>query len=315
MPLFVKARSVLRNLFTSRRVEGDLDEEIHSHLDMLTEEHIRAGMPPKEAQRAARIELGGIEQVKEQVREEGLGNWLHSVLSDCRYGLGQLRKNPGATAVMVFTLALAIGAATAIFSVVYGVLLRPLPYIDANRIMAVFEVSSEGRWAHLADPNFDDFRDQNRSFQAIAKYNDNIVSVSGASQPTRTMVAAVSPDFLKVFRVQPIFGRDFSASDAKKGAAPTVLVSYGYWRQDLGSPQDLSQAHLKIDGAVYSVIGVLPAGFRFPADVDLWLPGDLDGENPSRTSHNYYAAGRLRDGVTGELANRDISAIARRIHD
>jgi putative ABC transport system permease protein len=315
MPLLVKARSFLRNLVSSRRAEVDLDQEVHSHLEMLIEENIRAGMPPEEAQRVARIELGGIEQVKEHVREERLGNWLHSVLADCRYGLRQLRKNPGATAVIIFTLALGIGAATAIFSVVYGVLLRPLPYADSSRIMAIFEVNSNGAWSHLADPNFDDFRDQNRSFQAIAKYNDNIVSVSGASQPTRTMVAAVSPDFLKVFRVQPVLGRDFTASDAKKGAGPTVLVSYGYWRQYLGSPQDLSQSHLKIDGAVYSVIGVLPPGFRFPADVDLWLPADLGGETPSRTAHNYYAVGRLRDGVTVEQANRDISAIARRIHD
>src|SRR6266481_5088675 len=315
MPLFVKVGSFLRNHFLSRRVDADLDQEVHSHLELLIAENIRAGMPPEEAQRAARIELGGIEQVKEQVREERLGNWLHSVLSDCRYGLRQLRKNPGATAVMVFTLALAIGATTAIFSVVYGVLLRPLPYSDASRIMAVFEVNTKGTWSHLADPNFDDFRDQNRSFETIAKYNSNIVSVSGASQPTRTAVASVSPDFLKVFGVQPILGRDFRASDAKKGAGPTVLVSYGYWRQHLGSPTNLSQSHLKIDGAIYSVIGVLPAGFRFPADVDLWLPADLGGENPSRTSHNYYAVGRLHDGVTVEQANQDISAIARRIHE
>ncbi len=253
--------------------------------------------------------------MKEKVREERLGNWLHSVFSDCRYGLRQLRKNPGATAVMVFTLALAIGAATAIFSVVYGVLLRPLPYADSSRIMAVFEVSSKGRWSRLADPNFDDFRDQNRSFRAIAKYHDNTASVSGASQPTRTTVAAVSPGFLEVFGIQPILGRDFGAGDAKKGAAPVVLVSYGYWRQYLGSSPGLSQSHLKIDGAVFSVIGVLPAGFHFPPDVALWLPADLDGENPSRTSHNYNAVGRLRDGVTVEQANRDISAIARRIHD
>jgi putative ABC transport system permease protein len=315
MALFVKVRSFLRNLFLSRRVEEDLDQEVHSHLELLTEENIRAGMSAEEAQRAARIELGGIEQVKEQVREKGLGNWLHSVLFDCRYGLRQLRKNPGATAVMVLTLALAIGATTAIFSVVYGVLLRPLPYPDSSRIMAVFEVNSKGTWSRLADPNFDDFRDQNRSFQAIAKYNDNTASVSGASQATRTTIAGVSPDFLKVFGVQPILGRDFSASDAKKGAGPTVLVSYGYWRQYLGSSQDLSQSHLKIDGAVYSVIGVLPAEFRFPVDVDLWLPADLAGENRSRTSHNYEAVGRLRDGVTVEQANRDISTIARHIHD
>jgi predicted permease len=315
MPLFVKVRSFLRNLVLSHRVEGDLDQEVHSHLEMLTEENIRSGMQPKDAQRAARIELGGIEQVKEQVREERLGNWLPSVISDCRYGVRQLRKNPGFTAVAVLTLALGIGATTAIFSVVYGVLLRPLPYPDPNRIMAVFEVTSEGRPSRVADPNFDDFRDQSRSFQAIAKYNDNVASVSGASQSTRTTVAGVSPDFLKVLGIQPILGRDFNANDAKKGAGPTALVSYGYWKQHLGSPRDLSQSLLKIDSAVFSVIGVLPAGFRFPTDVDLWLPADLDGENPSRTSHNYNAVGRLRDGVTVEQANQDISAIARRIHD
>src|SRR5690348_4876291 len=224
MPLLVKAKSLLRNLFYSRRVEVDLDQEVHSHLELLIQENLRAGLPPQEAERAARMELGGIEQVKEQVREEGLGNWLHSVISDCRFGLRQLRKNLGATVVMIFTLALAIGAVTAIFSVVYGVLLRPLPYADANRIMAIFEVNSHGGRSHLADPNFDDFRDQNRSFQAIAKYNDYPASVSGASQPTRTTAAHVSPEFLKVFGIQPMIGRDFTSADAKKGAAPTALV-------------------------------------------------------------------------------------------
>jgi hypothetical protein len=120
MALFVKAGSFLRNLFLSRRVDADLDQEVLSHLEMLTDENIGAGMSQKEAERAARIELGGIEQVKEQVREERIGNWFRSVISDCRYGVRQLRKNPGATAIMVFTLALAIGASTAIFSAVYG---------------------------------------------------------------------------------------------------------------------------------------------------------------------------------------------------
>jgi putative ABC transport system permease protein len=239
---------------------------------------------------------------------------MHSLWQDFKYGLRQLRKNLGVTAIMVFTLALAIGATTAIFSVVYGVLLRPLPYPDANRIMAIFEVTSKGHPSRLADPNFDDFRDQNRSFQAIAKYTSDVVSVSGASEPTRTTIAAVSSDFLRVLGVEPMLGRDITASDAKKGAARTVLVSYGYWKQHLGAPRDLSQSHLKIEGAVYSAIGVLPPGFQFPQDVELWLPADLDGENPSRTSHNYSAIGRLRDGVTVAQANQDISAIARRIH-
>jgi putative ABC transport system permease protein len=244
-----------------------------------------------------------------------LDDWLRSVLSDCCYTLRQLRKNRGFTAVALLTLALGIGVTTAVFSVVHGVLLRPLPYPDPDRLVAVFEVTSKGRPSRLADPNFDDFRDQSRSFQAIAKYSSNAASVSGASQPTRTTVARVSPGFLEVFGIQPIVGRDFNAGDATKGAGPTVIVSHGYWVQYLGSPRDLSQSHLKIDHADFSVIGVLPAGFRFPADADLWLPAGLQGENPSRTSHNYNAVGRLRAGVTVEQANRDISAIARRIHD
>jgi putative ABC transport system permease protein len=315
MPLLVKARSFLRNMFFTRRVDADLEQEVYSHLEILIEEKMRAGMSATDARRAARIEMGGIEQVKEQVREERMGNWLGSVLSDCRYGVRQLRKNPGATTVMIFTLALAIGSSTAIFSVVYGVLSRPLPYSDANRIMAVFEVTSKGRPSRLADPNFDDFRDQNRSFGAIAKYDNYVTSISGTGQPTRSMIAHVSPRMLTVFGVHPILGRDFSDGDGKQGAARTALVSYGYWRQELGAPAELSQAHLKIDGAEYSVIGVLPDGFRFPADVDLWLPAGLDGEGWSRTSHNYSAVGRLRDGVTVAQANGDISAIARRIHD
>jgi putative ABC transport system permease protein len=233
---------------------------------------------------------------------------------DSRYAARGFAKNPGVTTIMVFTLALAIGAATAIFSVVYGVLLRPLPYSGGDRIMAISEVNSDGRPSRLADPNFDDFRDQSHSFQSIAKYSAYPVSVSGAAQPTRTTVAAVTPQFLSVFDVEPIMGRDFTASDDIKGAAPVALVSYGYWRQYLGSAQDLSQSHLKMNNAVYSVIGVLPAAFRFPDDVEVWVAADIEGENPSRTAHNYSAVGRLKDGTGVEQARNDISAIARRIY-
>jgi putative ABC transport system permease protein len=232
---------------------------------------------------------------------------------DFRYAARVLGKNPGTTAIMVFTLALAIGATTAIFSVVYGVLLRPLPYFSADRIMAVSEVNFHGTLSRLADPNFDDFRDQSHSFQSIAKYADDAVSVSGASQPTRTTVAAVTPEFLAVFGVEPIVGRDFTTSDDKKGAAPVALVSYGYWRQYLGAAQDPSKWHLNINNAVYSVIGVLPSGFRFPNDVDVWIAADIGGESLSRTSHNYACVGRLKDGVSVDQAREDISAIARRI--
>ena len=315
MPLLVKARSFFRNLFSIRRQEEELDQEVRAHLAMLADENVCTGMTPEEAQRAAQMELGGVEMVKEQVRDDRMGQWVRSVVADCRFGLRQLRKNPGTTIIMIFTLALAIGATTAIFSVVYGVLLRALPYAEPSRIMAIFEVNTRGTWSRVADPNYDDFRDQNHSFKAIAKYTSGVESVSGASQPTRTEVASVTPDFFKVFRVQPIMGREFNADEAKKGAAPVVIASYGYWKQYLESSPDLSRSHLKIDNAEFSVIGVLPEGFQFPHDAGLWVPADLEGENPSRTSHNYYAVGRLRDGVTVAQANADISTIARRIHD
>ncbi len=239
---------------------------------------------------------------------------MNKFWQDFRYATRVLGRNPGVTAIMVFTLALAIGATTAIFSVVYGVLLRPLPYPGADRIVAISELNSQGRLSRLADPNFDDFRDQSHSFQSIAKYTAETISVSGGSTPTRTPVAAVTSQLLNVFGVEPIIGRDFTASDNQKGAAPVALVSYSYWRQYLGSAQDLSQSHLKINDAVYSAIGVLPSGFRFPDEAEIWLAADIGGENLSRTSHNYSAVGRLKDGVSVDQARQDISAIAQRIY-
>jgi len=237
------------------------------------------------------------------------------LFQDVRHALRILRRSPAFTAIAILTLALAIGATTAIFSVVYGVLLRPLPYSDPDRIVAIHEVNTSGTWSRLADPNFDDFRDQNHSFQAIAKYSANEMSVSGGAQPTRTIVTSVSPDFLRVFGIQPILGRDFSLADARKGAGPVALVSDGYWRRYLGSSADLSQLHLKVDNALFAVVGVLPNGFQFPSNSEIYVPADLDGENPSRTSHNYYAVARLRDDVAVQRANAEISTIARRIHD
>ena len=305
----------LAGVLTRDSDERDFSQELQSHLEMHEADNLQRGMSPQEARRHALIKLGGVMQTQERHRDRRTLRVLETLLQDVQFAARMLRKNLGFTTIVVLTLALGIGATTAIFSVVYGVLLRPLPYSEPSRIMAIFEVTTKGTWNRLADPNFDDFRDQNHSFEAIAKYNAGDVSVSGGGEPTRTKVAAVSPDFFKVFRVQPIVGREFSAADAKKGAAPTALASYGYWKQHLGASADLSHAHLKIDNAIYSVVGVLPDGFQFPPDVGLWLPADLDGENLSRTSHNYNAVGRLRDGVTAQQASGDISAIARRIHD
>ncbi|MGH9329475.1 MAG: ABC transporter permease, partial [Vicinamibacterales bacterium] len=238
---------------------------------------------------------------------------MTSLLLDLRHAVRVLVRNPGVTVIAIFTLALAIGATTAVFSVVDGVLLRPLPYPAPDRLMAVWEVNDRGTYSRLADPNFDDFRDRNRTFSAMAKYAAGVVSVAGAGEPTRETMARATRDFFNVLRVQPSLGRSFSADDARLGAAAAVMVSHRYWARSLGSTASLSDFHLRIQGRVYQVVGVMPAGFQFPAHADLWVPAELDAANTSRTSHNALAIGRLRDGVSVAQATADLSAIARDI--
>jgi predicted permease len=236
---------------------------------------------------------------------------MTSVFLDLRHSVRVLVKNLGATTVAVFTLALAIGATTAIFTVVYGVLLRPLPYPEPDRLVAVWEVNHRGTYSRIADPNFDDFHDRNHTFTAMAKFTAWVTSVSGTAEPVRATVATVTRDFFQVLGIQPSFGRGITAEDARVGASPVVIVSHRYWMQSLGSTSTLSAFHLRIEDRTYTVVGVMPAGFQFPTKAELWVPAELDPPNRSRTSHNFQAIGRLRDGVTVGQAATDISAIAK----
>ena len=238
---------------------------------------------------------------------------MTSLLLDLRHAARVLVKNATATFVAVFTLALAIGATTAIFTVVYGVLLRPLPYPSPDRLMAIWEVNHRGNYSALADPNFDDFRDRNRSFIAMAKFRGGISSVTAMGEPTRTVMAMVSRDFFKVIGTEPAVGRSFSVDEARVGGAPVVVVSHGYWMRSLGSSASLSTLHVRIEGRDYNVIGVMPAGFQFPARVDLWTPAEVLPVRTSRTAHNWQAIGRLRADVTIAQAASDVSAIAKNI--
>lgn len=232
---------------------------------------------------------------------------------DLRHAARVLSKNRNASAVAVFTLALAIGATTAIFSVVYGVLLRPLPYPAADRLMAIWEVNRRGTYSRLADPNFNDFRESNQTFSGMAKYAEGIATVAGTSDPTRATVATVTKDFFTVLSITPSMGRGLNADDARIGAEPVAIVSHRYWVESLRSSDDLASVRLRIANRVYSVVGVMPVGFQFSARADLWIPAELDAESPSRTSHNYAAIGRLRDGASVAQAAADLSRIAKDI--
>ena len=238
---------------------------------------------------------------------------METMIQDFRYALRVLRKTPGFTFVTVFTLALGIGATTAIFGVVYGVLLRPLPYDHPNQIVQLWEVNDHGHRVHFTDPNFEDIRSQNHSLEGLAEFGVGEESVSGGAEPTRTIVSSVSQDFFPLMRVQPVLGRGFLAENHRFGAAPVALVSYGYWTQELGSARDLSAVKLTILNQPVSVIGVLPAGFRFPEQAEIWVPRELWERLPSRTAHNWQVVGRLRDGVDPVQAQAELTVIARQI--
>jgi putative ABC transport system permease protein len=290
--------------------EQELDEEISSHLRMAEHDRVERGEAPEEARYAARREMGNVSLIKEVTRAVWGTDWIGTLFQDLRYGGRVLRRNPGFSLIAIFTLALGISATTAIFSVVYGVLLRPLPYDRPDQLVQVAEQSSKGDAMNLADSNFQDLRVQNHSLKGLAEFGSGLSSVSGGSEPKRLMVATVSSDFFPIMRVFPIRGRGFAPEDQRPGAGPVALVSYSYWKQYLNSAEDLSTVKLRVENQSASVIGVLPAGFRFPDESDVWIPRELFPPLPSRTAHNWEAIARLRDGVTPEQARNDLSAIA-----
>jgi putative ABC transport system permease protein len=239
---------------------------------------------------------------------------METVLRELRYGLRTLTKSPGFAAIAVLTLALGIGASTAIFSVVDAVLLRALPYPNPQKIVRVWEQAPDGHRMNLAGPNFDDFVAQNKTFASLAAYGYGLSSISGGSEPVRVNIAAVSGGFFRALGVEPLRGRAFAPEEQNLHGAPAVVVSYGYWQRYLGGATDLSKFHLTMEGAVYPVAGVMPAGFDFPAGVAAWIPREAD-TNSSRTAHNWQVLGRVRDGVTVAQARANLSTIARRIKD
>jgi len=216
----------LRSFFRSAHDDRELEMEMTAHLAFATEDNLQRGLPPSEARRQALIHFGGPQQAREQHREARGLPFLETLLQDLRFSFRMLTKNPGVTAIAVLTLALGIGATTAIFSVVYGVLLRPLPYRDADQIVRLWEQNANGGRMNFADPNFEDIRSQNHSLQGVAECNSGLETVSGGTEPSRTMTASVSRDFFSIMGVQPVIGRSFAPEEQQFGAPAVALVSY-----------------------------------------------------------------------------------------
>jgi len=296
-----------------KRQKAELDEEVRSHLEMAAREHVERGEANEEAERAARREFGNMGLVKETARDIWGWRWVEDFVEDVRYGSRLLRKSPGFTAVVVLTLALGIGANTAIFSVVYGVLLRPLDYPKPEQVVRVWGTNAAGGEMNFSDPNFQDIAEQSHDFQGLAQYTSQIASVVGGAQPIRVLGTAASRDFFSVFGAQPVAGRSFLSEEQRVGGPRVAVVSYAFWRDSLGSASDLSRIRLKVDNGAYSVIGVMRPGFSFPGETAVWVPRESSPALPSRTANNWRVIGRLRDGVNLEQANADVRAIAHRL--
>ncbi len=327
MSLKVKARSLFRNLFRSRHVEADLDQEIHSHLDLLVDENIRAGMPPKEAQRAAWLELGGIEQVKDRVREHRIGNWLRSVFSDCRYALRQIRSNPGFTSVAVLTLALGVGANTAIFSFSDAILLRPIPVIRPSEVLTVADATPSNALEGLSFPDYIDIRASSHSFSELLAYRSTTlgIGITPKSPPQMRSAMTVSDNFFSGLEVIPALGRMFLPGEAEvTGRDPVAVLGYEFWKSQFAGDRSVIGRPLRLNGEPFTIIGVAPESFPgidrfFPPSVfiplSMWGPLEGDREDPlkDRGLHVLSVKGRMRPGATPEKAQLELKIIGQHL--
>ena len=300
----------LRSLLRRDKVEQELDEELRYHLDRQIEENLAKGMTPDEARYAALRAMGGIEQHKESCRDTRRVNLIEETARDLRYGLRMLGKNPGFTAIAVLTLALGIGANAAIFSVVYGVLLRPLPYTEDERLVTLIQSYPQrgiDSWG-LSQANFALYRDQNQVFEKIAAHTSVGFNLTGGGNPERLQASSVTVDFFDVLGVQPGWGRAFRPEEDTPGKNIVCILSYGLWQRRFGGdPQILGQSLLLNDNPM-EVVGIMPQGFAYPnRNVELWLPLGL---NPQRKfPYTMTGIARLKPGVPVSQAGTETTSI------
>src|SRR5215471_10119653 len=307
----------VRSLFRRAQADQELDDELRDHLEQKTEEYVAQGMTQEEAHRRARLDLGGIEQTKEKCRDARRVNWIQDFAQDLRFGLRMLRKSPGFTIVAVLTLALGIGANTAVFSVINTVLLRPLPYPDSDRLVQIWSTNpNTNRWGMwTAYPRFEDWRRQNTVFEEMATVRTWVISIKGGDHPESLSGVITSSQIFQLLRVQPMLGRGFLPEEDQPGHDHVIILSYGLWQRRFGSDRAVIGRTVDVDQQNYTVIGVMAADFRFPPElpasyrVDAWFPPAPDPSHNERVSNNYYTFARLKPGVTLAQAQAEMDAI------
>jgi predicted permease len=301
--------SWLGRLFSRKRMEAELDKELRFHFESQVADKMRSGIPEREARRLARLEFGGLEQIKEDCRNSRGTQWLESLARDLRCSVRQLRKSPGFAVTALLIIGLGIGASTALFTVVHSVLLNPLPYPQSSRLVELYE--DQGNTAqqyHYIPVTAGSFREWQRAAQSSAEmaivgpWMTYDVSASGAQLPESAHAGWVSWNFFRVLGVTPALGRDFLASDDQPSAAATTILAYAFWKRRFGADPNILGKSIYLDTKPYTVIGVMPPSFVFPdPKTQLWTAASHEGSHTLMTTfedHRFWAIARLQKGTT-----------------
>ena len=317
--LLVRLRSLLRR----RQEDDETTEELRFHLEMEAAKNRRAGMDPREARRQARVRLGGVDGIREAVRDARGGRPLEDLVRDLGYALRSARRNPGFTLVAVLTLTLGIGANTAVFTVVDNFLFRPPPFEHVERLMSIRDVNPAQGWTvedNVAGSpgNFLDWRAQSRSFDHLIAWRNWFYSVAGPEGrnpiPEQIRGVRISPSFFTMLGVQAVLGRTFVPEEEQPGRERVVILTDGLWRRRYGGDPGIVGETLLIDGQPFTVIGVLPRGFYFlQPDFEMWMPFAVDEDFRGRDEHSISVWARLAPGVSRETAQAELDTITRRL--
>ena len=318
------ARTRLRGLLRRKSVEREMEEELRFHVRMRAEENVRRGMTPDEAERAALGSFGQWTRIKENCRDFKGGGLVETLLKDMKFGARMMLKNRGFTLIAILTLAVGIGASTAIFSVVEAVLLRGLPYRDADRLVTLWENNRKrGRPHNVVNPgNLLDWRDQAGSFEDVAAFVDQRFNLTGAGEPEEVAAQAATPNLFRLLGVQPALGRTLLPGDEAGGQQQFVVISHGLWQRRFGGSPDAVGKVLTLNGVAATVVGVMPPDFKWfikenslsgkPAD--LWVPLELTEEMRTARRGRYLSAvARLKPGVSIEQARSEMDTVTARL--
>jgi putative ABC transport system permease protein len=311
----------LRSLFRRQQVEQELDEELRYHLERQIEDNLASGMTTEDARYAALRAMGGIEQQKERSRDMRRVNLIEDLVRDLQYGYRVLAKSPVFTSVAVLTLALGVGANTAIFSVVNELLLRPMPFRDAERVVMLWEVTPEGRHQNTTSrANFRNWREQSTAFEAMAAFSDQRTNLTGDGDPEEVAVQLATPELFPVLGVKPILGRTLMPEDGRAGS-PGVVLGYGIWQRRFGGDPQILGKPITLNGISFDVVGIMPAGFQWhirsrsstgkPAE--MWTVLSMPTTGPAMLGRFLSVVARLRPGASLEQATSELKTIEARI--